>query len=199
MDPKIVTADTYIRNSKALSEKYDKSGIRIEDIDYIFDLRNKENPFVFEIGYGNGRDAVYFHTRTNLYTGIDISEPFARIAKERAPTFDFKIADVEEYQFPKDIDIVYSSGSLLHVPKESLQRILQRLYPCITPGGIVFISLKAANEYKQVMQHDQYGTRAFWHYSKQDMEDVASGFKIKSITESKLGEQDWMEVTYIKK
>lgn len=40
--------------------KFDKTGVRSDDIDRLFEMLAKEDPFVFEIGCGAGRDAAYF-------------------------------------------------------------------------------------------------------------------------------------------
>lgn len=199
MDSKAQTIETYTKSALALSEKYDKSGTRTEDIDHVFSNYHKDNPFVFEIGYGNGRDAEYISKFTDRYTGIDVSPTLSAIAKSRLPNINFTIADVEEYTFPQNIDIIFAFASLIHVPKESLKNIMNKLHTSLVDGGLIFISVKSSSSYEEITLNDQFGKRTFWHYSKADLEELATGFEIESMTESKIGDQDWLEVLYKKR
>lgn len=58
MDKKNQTILTYNESATSLAKKFDELGARISDIEEAFALIQKDNPFVLEIGCGNGRDAV---------------------------------------------------------------------------------------------------------------------------------------------
>ena len=88
---------------------------RVSDIDETFNLFSKSNPSVLEIGCGNGRDAAEICKRTNKYLGLDIAEKFIEIARQKVPQGRFEIADVETYDFPQNLDIVFAFASPLRV------------------------------------------------------------------------------------
>lgn len=199
MSDKQVTIDTYNKSAIALAKKFDAQGARVEDINYVFSMSGKKDPFVFEIGCGNGRDAKEICKRTNHYQGIDISEQLLAIASAKLPSQSFTIADVETYNFPQNIDIVFAFASLIHVQKESFGHIMSKLFDSVQPNGLVFISLKYADTYQEVTKTDEFGTRTYWHYSQKDMAEIASGFSISHVTIQDIRGQVWMDVLFQKK
>ena len=199
MSKKQETINTYNTSAIGLAKKFDDQGARIDDIEYTLSIVGKKNPFVFEIGCGNGRDAYEICKRTDHYEGMDISEQLLALAKEKLPNIHFILADVETFEFPKNINVVFAFASLIHVPKESFTVIMSRLFDSVTHNGLVFVSLKHADTYREVTKTDEFGTRTYWHYSQKDMEDVASGFSIVKTNVHDIRGQVWMEVLFQKK
>lgn len=89
MDKKVQTIDTYNKSAQALARKFNDLGVRISDIEEVFNLLNKENSKVIEIGCGNGRDAEEIIKHTNDYLGLDISEELIKLAQEKVPQGNF--------------------------------------------------------------------------------------------------------------
>lgn len=121
MNKKIQTINTYNNNVQLFSQKFDSLGPRINDIKEIFLLLNIADPYILEIGCGNGRDARELLKYTNNYLGIDISEKMIELARQKVPQARFLVADIENYQLPLGLDLIFASASLVHVPKESLK------------------------------------------------------------------------------
>ena len=69
MDKKTQTINTYDNSAEALAKKFDERGARILDIEETLSFIKTDNPHVFEIGCGNGRDALEILKRTNNYLG----------------------------------------------------------------------------------------------------------------------------------
>jgi SAM-dependent methyltransferase len=194
MTPKEETVATYNKSARALTEKFNSQPARKQDINLVFSNLKKENPFVIEIGCGNGRDAEEICKHTNKYLGMDISEKLIEIAKERLPDQHFIVEDVETFEFPSNIDAVLAFASLIHVPKETLAIILKRIHTSLNEGGLLFISLKETPFYQEVTKEDDYGTRTYWHYSESDIREIASQFNFESIMHSNIRGQAWMEI-----
>lgn len=191
---KQLTTDAYNIHAAALAERYDKLDRRA-DIAWVFDSVTKTQPFVFEIGCGSGRDAKELLKRTDRYRGMDISEGLLAFARENVPEGDFIQGDIETIELPADIDLVYSSASLLHVNKEALNLLLKRLYTKLAPDGLIYLSLKESDSYREEIQNDTFGTRIFYYYSLQDITEISSDFKIVKYRHQK-HERDiaWLEV-----
>ena len=196
MDKKTQTVQTYNRSAMALAGKFDRMGARSKDIDETFALVEKENPKVLEIGCGNGRDAEYILEKTNDYLGTDISEELIKLAREKVPQAEFEVADVTSFEFPAGLDIVFAFASLIHVTKEEFSIILHKLSAALDDGGVIRISLKYNDHYIEVDQQDEFGDRTYYHYSEQDIRELAQNFKVlkmevigKSGTDAK-----WIEV-----
>jgi hypothetical protein len=116
------------------------------------------------------------------------------LARKKIPTATFLVADAENYEFPNNIDIVFSFASLIHTPKEEFRGLLSRILKSLNHRGIVRLSLKESDTYKEVTQEDQFGIRTYYYYSLQDIQEIATGFVfIKSELCKSLG-QSWLEI-----
>lgn len=194
MDKKSQTINTYNESAQSLADKFDAIGVRKEDIDETFALVQKDNPTVLEIGCGNGRDAQEILRHTNNYLGVDVSEELIRLAEQKVPNGQFVVADIEEYIMPTDLDAVFAFASLIHVPKESLKKILQSIYDSLDFDGVFRLSMKYAEEYKEDTKTDEFGTRTYYLYSDKDIEEMAQNFTvIKNKLNDAMG-QKWVEV-----
>jgi SAM-dependent methyltransferase len=194
MDKKNQTIDTYNQSAVSLAEKFDGLGVRVSDIEETFALIQKDNPFVLEIGCGNGRDAVEIIKYTGNYLGVDISEKLIELAKQKVPTANFQVADIEDFVFPNGLDIVFSFASLIHTPKEVLAIILKRLQTALNKNGIMRLSIKYAETYREITKEDEFGIRTYYLYSQEDIEEMASDFKFIKNKLNNLRGQKWLEI-----
>ncbi len=176
-----------------MAEKFNALGARAEDIKRGLSFITKENPFVLEIGCGNGRDAKEILRHTAHYVGIDISESMISVAKAHAPEGVFVVADVENYKFSQGLDAVFSFASLLHSDKDAVRRILQKLHAALNEGGVVFISLKNAH-YREESKTDEFGTRHYFFYTPKDIKEMAEGYSVVWENEQDLRGQKWLEI-----
>jgi len=171
MNNKAQTIETYNRTARAMADKFDNLGSRVEDVRNAFSFVEKENPNVFEIGCANGRDAKEIVTRTDSYLGIDLSEAMIGLAREYVPEASFEIADFEEYVFPSGIDVIFAFASLLHSDQKNVERILHRAHNCLNENGIFYISLKHG-EYQSRDRIDKLGTRTFYYYTPKIIREI---------------------------
>lgn len=193
MDKKQQTIDTYNRSASQMAIKFNNIGARVEDIEEVFALIKKANPFVLEIGCGNGRDATEIVKRTNNYLGVDIAEEFIKIARENVPQGRFEVRDIEAYDLPEGLDIVFAFASLIHTPKEKLMKIIDKIYNSLNTDGIVFLSMKYSDQYSEVIKEDEFGSRTFYLYSKKDVEELGKDFHILRNDVSHLRGQEWLK------
>jgi len=196
MNKKEQTIESYNRNARAHAKKFDDlgAGIRRGDVEETFVLVKKSNPYVLEIGCGSGRDAVEITKHTNNYLGIDISEKLIELARQKLPKSQFRVADIEDYDFPKNIDIIFAFASLIHVPKESLRRILDKAHSALNNSGVVRLSMKYSDYYRELIRNDEFGTRAYYLYSRNDIEELSDSFEIIKKDVIDLRGQKWLEI-----
>lgn len=194
MENKTQTIKTYNESARALAERFDRIGARIAEIEETFAPLNKEQPVVLEIGCGNGRDAMEILKRTNQYLGIDISDELIKLAKEKNPNGTFVVADIEHYQLPENLDAIFAFASLIHVPKESLKKILADGLKALNAGGVFRISMKRANEYAETTMEDEFGIRTYYLYSEKDIEECAQGYDILNIEHLTIQGQEWLKI-----
>ena len=188
------TIDSYNENANDFAKKFDALDARSEDIKYVFSLVSKPHPSVLEIGCGNGRDAEEIIKKTINYIGIDISKNLLDIARTKVPCAKFYLEDIETFSFSHSIDIIFAFASLLHISKDSLRIILVKAYTALNEGGIMYISLKYADVYSEVIKEDEFGIREFLLYSIKDIDEIKGNFiKVKESVRMN-NEQMWLEV-----
>jgi len=194
MDNKTQTINTYNESAQSLADKFDNLGARVIDINEAFALIQKNNPKVLEVGCGNGRDAQEILKHTDNYLGMDVSEKLIELAKQKVPHGQFIVADVEEYVFPDEFDIIFAFASLIHVPKESLQKIFKEIFASLNQGGVFSLSLKYAEKYVERTKTDEFGTRTYYLYSDNDIKEMAQGFMFVKSEVGGLRGQMWLEI-----
>lgn len=194
MDNKTQTVDTYNKSARSLANKFDSLGARVGDIEETFALVRKNNPKVLEIGCGNGRDAQEILKHTNDYLGLDVSEKLIELAKQKVPSAQFIIANIENYTLPTELDAVFAFASLIHVSKGNLQKIFKAILASLNHGGVFRLSMKYAEEYVESTKTDEFGTRTFYLYSDTDIAELAQGFTIVKSEIGDFGGQKWLEV-----
>ena len=199
MNKKDQTTQTYNQKAKEFAKKFDSIRPRTSYIEEAFSYIKKENPKILEIGCGNGRDALEILKKTDDYLGIDISEELIKMAKEKVPDADFRVADVVNLEFPENLDIVIAFASLIHVDKDEFKSILNKIYNALNVSGVIYLSLKYSIKYQELTQKDEFGSRTYYHYSKEDIGELASRFSIVKEEIEEIRDTKWLEVILQKK
>lgn len=189
------TVISYDEHAAKLAEKFNVLGAREEEVKKVIALQSNAKPRILEIGCGNGRDAKAISKLSGDYLGIDISKAMLDIAKQENPGLNFELADIENYDLPKGLDVIFAFASLIHVPRESLKKVLSQAYESINEGGVVYLTLIEAPVYTEVTKKNIFGTRQFYLYSEENLGDLIGDFSLLTITRNNLRNQDWMNIT----
>jgi len=194
MNAKQETIDTYNQTAAQMAEKFRGIGARVSDIEKAFSILDTPNPSVLEIGCGDGRDAKEIVTRTDKYLGIDVSSSMIELAEVHVPEATFQVADVETFEFPAGLDVIFAFASLLHSDRNAVDGILRRAYKSLNDNGVFFISLKR-DEYQSKIKEDEFGTRTFYFYSPEDIEQMLRGeYRVIFKEEQSFQNQDWFTI-----
>ncbi|MBI1320991.1 MAG: methyltransferase domain-containing protein [Candidatus Hydrogenedens sp.] len=100
---------------------------------------------VLDVGSGIGGSAFYMSREFGcVVTGVDVLAPLVEIANNRAASkgiagVRFLQGDILETDMPEcGFDLVYSRDAMLHI--EDKERLFNRLFSLLAPGGRIFIS-----------------------------------------------------------
>jgi SAM-dependent methyltransferase len=200
---KQITIDTYNNSAKELAEYFRGIGSRIEDIELAIKLSGVDKPDVLEIGCGDGRDAKEIVTRSGSYLGFDISSELLKIARNYVPSAKFIEADATDFDYGTEkYDVVFAFASLLHLNKNEIEIVLEKVHKSLKSNGIVFISLKLSDKYEEKVKQDKFGTRIFYYYNPAIIKGIIKenykivredgGFKT-------VGNTEWFETVLQKK
>lgn len=190
------TINTYNKSAVRLAEYFRGIGSRTMDINRALELSgNPSGARVVEIGCGDGRDAKEIVKRTNWYQGFDISEELVKLAQAHVPEAQFTVGDAVNFDYPKDLDVIFAFASLLHLDKDETKAVFTKAHEALKPGGIVYISLKYRPEYTEEVKTDEYGRRMFYFYNPELISDIAGeGYEVADTSQEIRGHTEWFEI-----
>ena len=125
MEPHIKkTIDSYDKTVKGYIERTDPL-YREERVKLFLDLidQNSDGKEILDMGCAQGRDAEKLVEKGYNVTGIDLSENFIELARQRVPKAEFKLMDMRKLEFnDKKFDGVWASASFVHIPKQDYSK-----------------------------------------------------------------------------
>lgn len=95
---------------------------------------------ILDIGFGSGRDMMYFVSLDNIVQGIDPSINFVNNMKDKG--YDVKCLHVEEMDYFNEFDGIWACASLLHINRENLNEVFKRCSKALKNNGIMYCSFK---------------------------------------------------------
>lgn len=106
-----------------------------------------KNAYILDFGCGSGRDSKYFIEHGYKVRAIDGSKEMCKLASsyinQNVECMKFgELNDLELY------DAIWACSSILHVEKENLQEILNKMVIAIKPNGIIYTSFKKGQGYE---------------------------------------------------
>ena len=129
---------------------------------------------ILDLGCGSGRDSKHFMELGYHVTAVDGSEEFCRRASSLLG-IEVKCKLFDEIDFISEFDGVWDCASLLHVPKNEIHGILQKIEKALKAEGIFYMSFKYGTEERIA------GERTFSDYTEQDIPWLLSKTNMKCI------------------
>lgn len=97
------------------------------------------------VGCGEGRNAVFFARNGYEVTAFDLSPNGIEKTKKYAENLDLKIkaftADINEYRLIEDYDLIFSTGTLHYVPKDSRKELFENYRDHTKKDGLNVLSV----------------------------------------------------------
>ncbi len=133
---------------------------------------------ILDLGCGPGRDLVKFQKLGHDVTGLDATPAFVAMAKEAAncPVWEQSFLNLNlPYSY---FDGIFANASLIHVPANEMQRVLQDLYRALVDRGVLVMSM-VRGDYEGFSERST-GARYVtgWEYETLAPELLAAGFQI---------------------
>lgn len=136
-------ADTTIGYYDRHAEEFlsDTAGADLSEIQDIFLDLLPEKALILDFGCGSGRDAKYFLKRGYRVEAADGSVKMCRAAEELAgiPVRQMRFQELRE---EKKYDGIWACASVLHLSKDELGDVFQRMSRALKGGGILYASFK---------------------------------------------------------
>ncbi|MBI4117658.1 MAG: class I SAM-dependent methyltransferase [Parcubacteria group bacterium] len=101
----------------------------------------KNGDKVLDMGCGDGRLYEYLRAKNVEYLGMDFSEAFIRIARNRYPDLKFIRHDMTRKLSFSGFDCVFLIASLQHLPTQALAiATLRNVFSYLKPGGYLLMT-----------------------------------------------------------
>lgn len=125
-------AKEYINNTKDVDMKeYYK----------IFKSYLKPNSKILDVGFGSGRDSLYFKNKGYEVCSIDPIKEFCDNAKSIGLDNVIQIS-VEDIEYNNEFDAIWACASLLHLKSNKLVDVFNKCYKALKDNGVMYVSFK---------------------------------------------------------
>jgi len=138
------TLEYYDRNAPDLIERYNSA--EMSAVHRLLERYISRSSNILDIGFGSGRDLLYFGSRGATGWGIDGSQVFVNRFKEEQPSMKERLfySVLPALTLPNSLlgffDIIFSIATWMHLPKEEHFEAILNIKKFIKPGGSVILS-----------------------------------------------------------
>ena len=121
---------------------------------------------ILDVGFGSGRDMIYFKSLGYDVEGIDTSVEFVK--NMTCQGFSVMLLSVTEMSFKNTYDGIWACASLLHIKREELEEVILKCINALKNKGILYCSFKYGD--KEIEKDNRY----FNYINEEIINDIAS-------------------------
>jgi SAM-dependent methyltransferase len=103
------------------------------------------NGTILDAGCGSGRDSLHFKRHGFQVEAFDASIEMCRLAS-RAIGQTVQLKTFGEIDWISEFDAIWACASLLHVGRDSIDAVMEKLCRALKPDGVMFASFKLRDE-----------------------------------------------------
>lgn len=95
---------------------------------------------ILDVGFGSGRDMIYFKSLGYEVEGIDTSVEFVKNMKEKG--FNVRLESACELNYSDEYDGIWACASLLHIKRDKLEEVIIKCMIALKENGVLYCSFK---------------------------------------------------------
>lgn len=138
-DPQKDTIEYYQSNAKKFFDE--TVSVDLTDLYHPFLELMPETGLILDAGCGSGRDTRFFLRQGFNVVAFDNSAEMVTLASDFTGQ-DCLLLSFDDIQFENKFDGVWACASMLHVPKNNMINVLNKLCTALKPDGILYTSFK---------------------------------------------------------
>lgn len=166
MEKEYNTLDYYNKNAKLYFEQTVEGDLK-ENYDKFLSKIPRES-YILDFGCGSGRDSKYFIENGYKIKAIDGSIEMCKLASEYINQ-DVECMKFDELNEENTYDAIWACSSILHVEKEELPNILNKMIRALKPNGVIFTAFKKGEGY-EIKEGKYYN-----FLTKEELEKILNG------------------------
>jgi len=172
---KFETRQAYDRYASQMAHKFRQritSPIMIKSFDDF--LKFLPGTKILDLGAGAGDHAVYFKQRGLTVHCLDNSPNMIALCRSKGLEAD--IGDIENLQLARtSYDGIWAYASLIHIPRDTLVRVVTKITALLKPGGILGLAVKeGSTEGLESDPRYQGVKRWFTYFTDQEIKGLMS-------------------------
>ena len=182
------TLDYYNENAEQFAENTfnaDMSSVYKEFLAFL-----EPDAKILDLGCGSGRDSLAFKKLGYDVTAVDGSESICKVAREKTG-IEVHCLRFDELFYQNEFDGIWACASLLHVEKDSMRSILNKVATALKEKGILYVSYKYGNS-----EREDNG-KHYSDYTEEDIEQLFKGTGLEAIQYWKSGDQLKREAVWL--
>lgn len=127
-----------------------------------------ENNRILDVGCGPGMYLSLLKDKGYELTAIDINSAMIEASKKLIPNVDYRTGDLLELELKNNFNFIYCIGMLVYIPKNKIQRFIEKIYYLLAPKGILYLNYPHAISKLDTLYNDL----TYIKYSPQFIEKI---------------------------
>ncbi len=158
----------YNQNAKQFYDNTVNADMREHYQHFLKDI--KIGGHILDAGCGSGRDSLFFLEQGYEVTALDASKELVKLSSSLLKQ-DVLHMRFQEMEFNEEFDGVWVSASLLHINREKIENVINRLSKSLVNTGVMYLSFKYGN--KEVNRNGRF----FNYYDEDSFAKLISKFE----------------------
>lgn len=187
------TIDYYENNASSFTE--DTQDVRFTDVQNRFLALLPQSGYILDFGCGSGRDTKFFITRGYQVDASDGSERLCEIASKNTGIA-VKHMLFSELDEDAKYDGIWACASILHVPREELKTVFEKMIKAVKPGGYIYTSFKYGEYegYRKDRYYTDFTSESFRGFARDFPEIVIIDEWISADVRPGRGDEKWLNL-----
>ena len=105
---------------------------------------NKDSKRIMDLGFGSGRDSLYFKSLGYSVCSIDPTKEFCDNAVKLGLE-EVRCISAQKLDYSNEFNGIWACASLLHIPSNELNDVFKKCFKSLKTNGIMYVSFKYGN------------------------------------------------------